>query len=159
MLKYAGITAFCRGVDPCTDCWLCLGHGKKWQVFLPVNRKAVALSPSFMPKLYVELMRRIEQGNFSHQIWDMWGKIKRLHRSWGSLTSPPSIGWTKACLHQTGNSFFLSILFMLLTITLFLHIVIDFNSTVSIYKPIQCTTILKSWLKNASDLKVIPFAR
>lgn len=44
---------------------------------------------------------------------------------------------------------------MLLFIALFLHIAIYFNSTISIYKPIPGTIILKSLIKNASDLKVI----
>lgn len=48
------------------------------------------------------------------------------------------------------------ILLMLLLSALFLHIVIYFNSTISIYKPIPGAIILKNLIKNASDLKVIP---
>lgn len=45
---------------------------------------------------------------------------------------------------------------VLLFIALFLHIVVYFNSTISIYKPIPCTIILRNLIKNASHLKVIP---
>lgn len=45
---------------------------------------------------------------------------------------------------------------MLLFNALIPHIVIYFNSTISIYKPIPCTIILKNLIKNASDSKVIP---